>query len=73
MLITVQRAAEILGVHADTVRDWTNKGIIPAVRTPGGHRRIEISSLKNLYSKSPNTGGVNEGEDTGPNRNRLVG
>ncbi len=38
-LISLREAASILGVHPSTVRLWSNQGILPALRTPGGHRR----------------------------------
>ncbi|OQY82629.1 MAG: hypothetical protein B6D40_08560 [Anaerolineae bacterium UTCFX3] len=37
--ISIKDAAEIIGVHPGTVRLWTDKGILPAHRTAGGHRR----------------------------------
>lgn len=54
-LVTVQEAAEYLGIHPDTVRDWENKGHITATRTPGGHRRFDLEELESLMSgkKSP--------------------
>jgi molybdopterin-binding protein len=38
---TVGQAAELLGVSADTVRRLIDNGQIPAVRTPGGQRRVD--------------------------------
>ena len=39
---TVAQAAEYYGVHAQTIRRWTNEGKIACQRTIGNHRRIEI-------------------------------
>ena len=39
-LLTVRQAADLLGVHIDTIRRWTDEGRLPETRTPGGHRRI---------------------------------
>lgn len=43
--ISLQRAAEILGVHPATVRNWADKGDVPSRRTPGGHRRFRKADL----------------------------
>ena len=43
--VSLRRAAEILGVHPATVRNWADKGDITSRRTPGGHRRFLKSDL----------------------------
>lgn len=43
--VSLRRAADILGVHPATVRNWADKGEIPARRTPGGHRRFNKDDL----------------------------
>ena len=43
--VSLRRAAEILGVHPATVRNWADKGEIVARRTPGGHRRFRRTDL----------------------------
>ena len=37
--------AEILGVHPGTVRNWSDRGLIPVHRTQGGHRRYLRSEI----------------------------
>jgi excisionase family DNA binding protein len=44
--ITLQEAAEILGVHPATVRNWSDKGRLPVYRTGGGHRRYKRSEVE---------------------------
>lgn len=44
-LITVKEAAELLGVSTKTIRRWSADGKIKAVRTVGGHRRFDITTL----------------------------
>ncbi len=43
--VSLRQAAEILGVHPATVRNWADKGDLPSRRTPGGHRRFRKSDL----------------------------
>ncbi len=43
--ISLRHAAEILGVHPATVRNWADKGDLPSRRTPGGHRRFRKADL----------------------------
>ena len=43
--VSLRRAAEILGVHPATVRNWADKGDLASRRTPGGHRRFRRTEL----------------------------
>lgn len=43
--VSLRKAAEILGVHPATVRNWADKGELSSRRTPGGHRRFRRSDL----------------------------
>lgn len=44
--VSLREAAEILGVHPATIRNWADKGSLPARRTPGGHRRFRREDLE---------------------------
>ena len=44
------QAAKILGVSPPTVIKWANDGKIKSYRTPGGHRRILDSVLKDFLA-----------------------
>ena len=44
--VSLRGAAELLGVHPATVRNWADKGEIPSRRTPGGHRRFRLADLQ---------------------------
>src|SRR5918999_4413117 len=39
------RAAELLGVSADTLRRWADGGRLRTARTEGGHRTVEGADL----------------------------
>lgn len=43
--VSLREAAEILGVHPATIRNWADRGDLPARRTPGGHRRFRRADL----------------------------
>ena len=45
---TLLRSSEVsalVGVHANSVVNWTAKGYLPSQMTPGGHRRVLASDL----------------------------
>ncbi len=48
--LSVRAAADLLGVHVDTVRRWTDEGRLPETRTPGGHRRIPREAIERLLT-----------------------
>ena len=43
--VSLRQAADILGVHPATVRNWADKGELASRRTPGGHRRFRRADL----------------------------
>ena len=43
--LTTTQAAERLGVHPSTIRRWADDGNLPAMVTPGGHRRFAAADL----------------------------
>lgn len=44
--VSLREAADMLGVHPATVRNWADRGDLPTRRTPGGHRRFRRSDLQ---------------------------
>lgn len=45
--VSLRQAADLLGVHPATVRNWADRGDLVSRRTPGGHRRFRRSDLVN--------------------------
>lgn len=43
--LTTRQVAEALSVSESSVKRWCNCGVIPTVRTVGGHRRIPMAAL----------------------------
>lgn len=50
-LITVNHAAEILGVSVDTIRRWEKKGLIKATRSENNYRLFDLAELQRLQQK----------------------
>jgi excisionase family DNA binding protein len=48
--LTLRDAADHLGISISTLRRWTDAGLIPVTRTPGGHRRYELHHLERFLS-----------------------
>lgn len=48
---TTRTAAQQLGVSLRTVQLWVDSGILQAWKTPGGHRRVTISSVQKLLQR----------------------
>jgi len=44
-LISPKQVALALGVSEASLKRWCDKGLIPAIRTAGGHRRLPINGV----------------------------
>jgi excisionase family DNA binding protein len=50
--VTLKRAAEALGVHEQTLRNWEKRGVIRMVRLPGsGYRRVPVDKIERLQDE----------------------
>jgi putative two-component system response regulator len=47
-LLTLQHAAETIGVSPARLRRWSDEGRIETTRTAGGHRRFELDAVRRL-------------------------
>lgn len=56
--VSLRRAADMLGVHPATVRNWADEGKLPSRRTPGKHRRFKVSDLLKHAHNEPETQAV---------------
>ena len=50
--LSLAQAADRFNVHPTTLRRWANKGQIPYILTPGGHRRFALSAIESFLSQS---------------------
>jgi molybdopterin-binding protein len=68
----VGRVAQLLGVSPDTVRRWTDSGLLPVTRSAGGRRLVDGAVLARFAAS------LSEAADAGPvvsesARNRFEG
>lgn len=54
--LSLTQAADRFNVHPTTLRRWANKGQIPYILTPGGHRRFALSAVEAFLSQSELSG-----------------
>lgn len=60
--LSLTQAADRFNVHPTTLRRWANKGQIPYILTPGGHRRFAESAVGSFLSQTQVTGRVSPTE-----------
>ena len=54
--LSLTQAADLFNVHPTTLRRWANKGQIPYILTPGGHRRFALSAVESFLSQTGGSG-----------------
>ena len=68
---TTRQAAEALGVALRTAQLWTESGRLRAWKTEGGHRRILVASVKELWNARDSWSPISA-NDTEPRRHETV-
>ena len=48
--LNVSDAADYLGVSAASLRKWSDQGLVPVYRTPGGQRRYSPGDLEDFLA-----------------------
>lgn len=48
----ISQAAEILGFHPQSLRNWDRSGTFVAIKTPGGQRRYTKEMLDKFYQEN---------------------
>jgi excisionase family DNA binding protein len=47
-LLSIGKAAELLGVSVGTLRAWADKGMVHAIRLPSGYRRFTRGEIDEM-------------------------
>ena len=55
-ILTTREAAHMLGVAVSTAQLWMESGALPAWKTPGGHRRVRLSAVRQLQARQGGNG-----------------
>lgn len=50
-MIPLREAAQRLGVHENTIRNWIDRGVIIGVRLPTGTRRLPVAEVERLEAE----------------------
>lgn len=50
-LISLEKAAHLLGISKHSLRNWDNNGKLPSVKTTGGHRRYREDDIMNYIGE----------------------
>lgn len=56
--LNVGEAAAFLGVSAASLRKWSDQGLVPVYRTPGGQRRYAPGDLEDFLASMRQPGSV---------------
>lgn len=49
--LSLQGAADMLGVHTSTLRRWAEEGVVAHTVTAGGHRRFDVQELERFLAR----------------------
>jgi excisionase family DNA binding protein len=69
----VSEAADFLGVSAASLRKWSDDGLVPVYRTPGGQRRFSAGDLEQFLDSMRQPSTAHVVPRYGRNANSLAG
>lgn len=59
-ILTSKGVAGLLGISISTAQLWMENGNLPSWKTPGGHRRVHLSSVQRLQQRLAHDAGAAE-------------
>lgn len=59
-ILTSKGVAALLGISISTAQLWMENGNLPSWKTPGGHRRVQLSSVRRLQQRLAHDAGEPE-------------
>ena len=71
--LNVSEAAEFLGVSAASLRKWSDQGLVPVYRTPGGQRRYSPPDLDEFLASMRQPAAGQAVPRYGRNANSITG
>jgi excisionase family DNA binding protein len=71
--LNVSDAADYLGVSAASLRKWSDQGLVPVYRTPGGQRRYSYGDLEEFLASMRQPAAGRAVPRYGRNANSLTG
>jgi len=57
-ILTSKGVAALLGISISTAQLWMENGNLPSWKTPGGHRRVHLSSVQRLQQRLAHDAGL---------------
>lgn len=61
-ILTSKGVAALLGISVSTAQLWMENGNLPSWKTPGGHRRVHLSSVRRLQQRLAHDAGAGQDE-----------
>ena len=71
--LNVSEAAAFLGVSAGSLRKWSDQGLVPVYRTPGGQRRYAPADLEQFLASMRQRGSAQAIPRYGRNAGSVTG
>ncbi|KQQ33059.1 excisionase [Duganella sp. Leaf126] len=59
-ILTSKGVADLLGISISTAQLWMENGNLPSWKTPGGHRRVHLSSVQRLQQRLAHQAGYGQ-------------
>jgi excisionase family DNA binding protein len=72
-VISTAEASRLLGVGATALKRWSDAGLLPCIRTAGGHRRFRRSDVERFLATHAAGGGAGAGASAAAAADEITG